>query len=641
MSYSIYYTFKLKRGLNMYESIKKEKQQIIQNKKSISNLKNVTKHHYLNKPIFCYHSPEYDIQKDTIPTQLKQQKHISQNQSHQINSNIKKILEKESSIINSHFKSSQHLDKSPKTYTTQPVIQRLRIPSLNTEYLPSKGKPFSFYRYIYNCLSDFITEINNKHYDKAFYIIFRIYQKISERKFINPPLSHDETRAKELEDLWAAIQPGKEISQLLGNYLVSTFEELSDINISNAAIEFMKTQEIEKLSDVQQGCISSKANHPQARYIPNSMTIFIRHGEGIYDNYNMVSDEIEVIFQLEITENTIPNTLNALDIFGIRFEYWETQNREQNQKSYFKVLNSVYVSSPKSRSFSREHIGPIGLGKDNTPRNIDYNLVEMLTPKSYNEINKHIITIGMRDVPGVSTALKDNTQKLTLSQHLGFRIAIEDTYGNASCVFLQQHYNVENGQVQEANFTIGAVENATVHVTNLAQSKSASILSNSSEMSNLTEINQEIGRDFFIINPELNMESLSGPILSNINPQKISDFYKQLFTIIYVKKPNLTITTTDIGIYDLRNIQSKSSGISMAGGLSTNAFDELKYTEFHENIYFVGAYKKNILLYAYFCELSSPLPIPDPSKQYLDILFKNTQYEEIPLAWIRKAISLF
>lgn len=71
MSYSIYYTFKLKRGLNMYESIKKEKQQIIQNKKSISNLKNVTKHHYLNKPIFCYHSPEYDIQKDTIPTQLK------------------------------------------------------------------------------------------------------------------------------------------------------------------------------------------------------------------------------------------------------------------------------------------------------------------------------------------------------------------------------------------------------------------------------------------------------------------------------------------------------------------------------------------------------------------------------------------
>lgn len=30
----------------------------------------------------------------------------------------------------------------------------------------------------------------------------------------------------------------------------------------------------------------------------------------------------------------------------------------------------------------------------------------------------------------------------------------------------------------------------------------------------------------------------------------------------------------------------------MAGGLSTNAFDELKYTEFHENIYFVGAYKK-------------------------------------------------
>lgn len=79
----------------------------------------------------------------------------------------------------------------------------------------------------------------------------------------------------------------------------------------------------------------------------------------------------------------------------------------------------------------------------------------------------------------------------------------------------------------------------------------------------------------------------------------------------------------------------------MAGGLSTNAFDELKYTEFHENIYFVGAYKKNILLYAYFCKLPSPFPIPDPSKQYLDILFENTQYEEIPFAWIRKAISLF
>lgn len=559
---------------------------------------------------------------------------------------------------------------SPHFYNKSAPIQKVRFENISYDFVPEKFLKRKFFHsnssYCYGRVYDMMQELKlyleEDNLTKAQNMYIKILKELNHQQNLKGYLSSDKNRQRELGELQTALNPGGTIEGLLHQRFLQNFGqiEIQSPSVSGAALK-------------------------RARYVPGSMQIFIRHGFGPCNEFDeMASDEIEVIFQLEVDADTSINTRNPLDFYGIRFEYFEQKSTE----SVFKVLNSVFTCRPDSPSFAYFQRGPQGLGTGEygmgpvspfsvsgvnacigggRPLSImpvingittELTLNPQITGSLRPQTGKKTITMGMRDIPGIACRKNSTSYTETIIRDLNFRIAVQDNYGNFSEVFLKQYYDVNQGNVNWAvsHFDIGSVQNAVVTIKNVDRSGEVILERGDLESLDLNgkqaELNALAGAQdvnlntFFRIKPDLTIDAMLGPALGELKTVWRNLLFPNLSWYLHMLgAPQFCIYKNKLAGRMESEIGKEQSKWG-AGGITFHVFDELKFYAIPgTGVHLVGAFLGGTLSYVYAALLDSVAHVDSPElfKQQITPnytlcnLFIHTQYEEIPAVWLREA----